>query len=70
MQKAAMLAAIEKAIRKGLAVGSGTWFADAEGEEIEFRICEDGTIFVTQSNEETGEETTHSFEVLVREICN
>jgi hypothetical protein len=68
MQKAAMLAAIEKALREGLAVGGGTWSADAEGEEIEFRICEGGIIFVTQSNEETGEETEHSFEVLVREI--
>jgi hypothetical protein len=67
MQKEAMLAAIEKALHEGLGNGSGDWIAVAAGEEIEFRIDEKGEIEVLLSDE-TEEETTHRFQVLVREI--
>ncbi len=62
-----MRKAIENAVLAALA--GAKYFAILEdGKEITFRPSEDGRIDVLAFDSNTGEETTHSFEVLVREI--
>ena len=63
-----MRKAIENAVLAALATGPKYFAILEDGKEITFRPSEDGRIDVLSFDSNTGEETTHSFEVLVCEI--
>ena len=63
-----MRKAIENAVLLGLATGAKYFAILEDGKEITFRPSENGRIDVLAFDSTSGEETTHSFEVLVREI--
>ena len=56
--------AIQRDIRKNLRNNqeNGKWIVDTE---IGIRIAEDGTFSYLEFDEETGDETTHTFEVVL-----
>jgi hypothetical protein len=65
-----MRKAIENSILAALASGAKYFAILENGREITFRPSENGRIDVLSFDSHTGEETTSSFEVLVREIPN